>query len=172
MIYYYIIFGDFHMFRESLRNVRDNHSHKRAIFAAMCISIIVILGTIIGNFGSNILFAKAGYVEGIGVGIYWDQDCSNRTLSLGWGFIDAGSNNTLTVYIKNECNSAVSLRLKTSNWAPSASADFMSLNWNYSGQVISVAQLIALEITLIVYPNISGITVFSFDTTITTISES
>ena len=45
---------------------------------------------------------------------------------------------------------------------------YMSLNWNYSGQVLNVDQVIPLELTLTVYPTISGITNFSFDTTITT----
>jgi hypothetical protein len=149
-----------------------NHVHRRAIFAATCILTIVILGTIIGDFGSSTTVAYAGSLKGLGVGIYWDQACTNRTLSFDWGFVEAGSNNTLRVYIKNERNSAVSLWLSTSNWTPSASSGYMSLNWNYSGQVLSVNQVVPLEITLTVYPTITGITAFSFDTIITTTSES
>jgi hypothetical protein len=148
-----------------------NHIHRKAIFATICILTIVILGTIIGDFGSSKTVVYAGSVKGVGAGIYWDQACTNRTLSLDWGLIEAGSNNTLTVYIKNEGKSAVSLWLKTSNWTPSTSLDFMTLNWNYSGQVLSVDQVIPLELTLTVYPTISGIAGFSFDTIITTTSE-
>jgi len=149
-----------------------SHVHRKAIFATISLLTIVILGTIIGNFGSSITIAKAGSVEGIGVGIYWDQACTNRTLSLDWGFVEAGSNNTLTVYIRNEGNTEVSLGLRTSGWTPSASAGFMSLNWNYSGQLLGVEQVIPLEITLTVNPTISGIGVFSFGTIITATSGS
>jgi len=149
-----------------------SHVHRKAIFATISLLTIVILGTIIGNFGSSITIAKAGSVEGIGVGIYWDQACTNRTLSLDWGFVEAGSNDTLTVYIRNEGSSEVSLWLTTSNWTPFASFDYMSLNWNYSGQVVSVGQVIPLEITLTVNPAITGITIFTFDTTITATGES
>ena len=147
-------------------------NHRKAILTAICILTIIILGAIIEDFGSIIAVVNGGSVEGLGAGIYWDQACTNRTLSFNWGPIGASSNNTLTVYIKNERNSAVSLWLRTSNWTPSASANFMSLNWNYSGQVLNADQVIPLELTLTVYPTLSGVTVFSFDTIITTTSES
>jgi hypothetical protein len=177
------------MFCESLRKLPDkinegivnlrvplaipigNYGHRKAIFAAVCILTIVILSAIIVAFGSSKTFVYASSVKGLGVGIYWDQACTNRTLSLDWGLVGAGSNNALTIYVKNEGNSAVSLWLGTSNWTPSASLGYMSLNWNYSGQVLSVDQVIPLELTLTVYPTITGITNFSFDTIITTTSE-
>jgi hypothetical protein len=151
---------------------RGNNFHRRGIFTAICLLTVIILGAIIADFGSIIAVVHAGSVEGLGVGIYWDQSCTNRTLSLDWGPIKAGSNNTLTVYVKNKGNSAVSLWLRTSNWTPSASLSYMSLNWNYSGQVLRVNQVVPLEITLTVYPTITGITAFSFDTIITATSES
>jgi hypothetical protein len=149
---------------------KGNNLHRREKLTAICLLTVIILGTIIANFGS-IAAVHAGSVEGLGVGIYWDQACTNKTLSLDWGPIEPGSNKTLTVYIKNEGNSAVSLWLSTSKWTPSASLGYMSLNWNYSGQVLRVGQVVPLEITLTVYPNINGITVFSFDIIITTTSE-
>ena len=173
------------MFCESLRKVPDkinegivnvrmlraipigNHANRKVILAAVCLLTIVVFGIIIGAFGSSKTIVYASSVKGLGAGIYWDQVCTNRTLSLDWGVVGAGSNNTLTVYVKNEGNSAVSLWLGTSNWTPSASLGYMSLNWNYSGQVLSVDQAIPLELTLTVYPTINGITDFSFDTTIT-----
>jgi len=142
--------------------------NKKTIFATTCLLTIVALGAIITGFGSSKSIVYASSVNGLGVGIYWDQACTNRTLSLDWGAIRAGSNNTLTVYIKNEGNSQASLYLETSNWAPSTALSYISLNWNYSGQVLSVDQVIPLELTLTVIPTISGITNFSFNTTITT----
>jgi hypothetical protein len=178
------------MFRHSLRKVPDkinerkvnlrkpfsirisNHVHRRAVFAIVCIIVFIVLGTIIGNFGSSKTFAYADSVKGLGAGIFWNQACTNRTLSLDWGSIELGSNNNLTVYIRNEGNSAVSLWLATSNWTPFAALEYMTLNWNYSGQILSVDQEIPVELILSVSPNIIGITGFSFDTIITTTSAS
>lgn len=145
----------------------DNHVYRKAILTATCVLLaIVILGTSIEAFGLSKAFVEASSVKGLGVGICWNQACSNRTFSLDWGLIQAGSNKTLTVYIKNEGNSAVSLWLGTSNWTPSIALDYMSLSWNYSGQALGVGQVIPLELTLTVYPTISGITDFSFNTAI------
>jgi hypothetical protein len=147
------------------------HHHRKAIFAIICILTIVVFGMIIEGFGSNQTVVYASSVKGIGTGIYWDQNCTNSTLSLDWGLITSGSNNTLTVYVKNEGNSEITLLLRTSNWNPSSSSDYMSLNWNYSGQILSTNQVIPLELTLTVNSYISGVTSFSFDTTFTAIGE-
>ena len=153
--------------RAPLATQSSKHFHRKSIFAAVCLlSIVVLLGIIVG-FGSSKFNVYASPVEGFGVGIYWDQACTNRTLSLDLGLVAAGSNNTFTVYVKNEGTSAASLWLGTSNWTPSASEGYISLNWNYSGQVLNVDQVIPLELTLTVYPTINGITTFSFDTIIT-----
>jgi hypothetical protein len=107
-------------------------------------------------------------VRGFGAEIYWDQGCANRTLTFDWGSVEPGLNKTLTVYVRNEGDSATCLSMATSNWTPSAAMSFMTLNWNYSGQILSIDQVIPLEVILAVSPNISGITQFSFETTITT----
>jgi len=144
-----------------------NKVHRRVMFAAICLMTIVAFGVIMNAFGSSKMVVSASSVQGFGAAIYWDKACTNRTLSLNWGLIRAGSNITLTLYVKNESNSLVSLQLETLNWTPSNSDDFMSLNWNYSNRVLGANQVIPLELTLTVDPNIVGITGFSFETIIT-----
>jgi len=143
------------------------HVHRRAIFAIMCIVMVATLGTITGLFNAS-KTVHANSVVGFGAEIYWDQDCTNRTLSFDWGSIEPGSNKTFTVYIVNEGDSAACLSMATSNWAPSAAMSYMTLNWNYTGQILSAGQLIPLELMLAVSPSVTGITHFSFDTTIGT----
>jgi hypothetical protein len=143
-----------------------NNLGRKAIFVSICILIFVTLVAFMGNFGSINTIVRADSIKGIGVGIYWDQACTNKTLSLNWKFIDIGSKDNLKVYIRNEANWAVSLWLGTSNWTPSASSTYISLKWNYSGQVLSVNQVIPLELTLTVSPTIIDITDFSFNTVI------
>jgi hypothetical protein len=145
----------------------SNRVHRRAALTTMCIILVVILGTIIVNSVSIRTVAHAYSIKGIGVGIYWDQACTNRTLSLDWGHIEAGSNNTLTVYTRNEGDSAVSLWMATSNWTPSGASGNITLTWNYSGRILSVGEVIPMELFLNVSPTISGITDFTFDIVIT-----
>lgn len=154
--------------RASSVNPISKEVNKKGIFAAVCLLTVIVLGAAIAGFGSEKSIVYANFVEGLGAGIYWDQTCTNRTLSLEWGTVEAGSNCTFTVYVKNECNSAASLSLETSTWTPTTTLNYMSLNWNYSGQVLSANQVIPLQLTLTVYPTIRGVTNFSFDTTIAT----
>jgi hypothetical protein len=136
--------------------------------ATLCLLTIVVLATITGGFGSFKSFVRADYVKGTGVGICWDQTCINTTLAFEFGQINPGSNKTLTIYIKNECSFPVILTLETSNWNPLASADYISLDWNYSGQALNVNEVIPIEITLTVNASIYGISEFSFNTNIQT----
>ena len=140
----------------------------RSVFATMCLILLVILGIIVGNPGWNIPVVRANYMMGIGVGIYWDQDCTNRVFSLDWGLIEPGLNNTILVYIRNEDDSAVSLQMATSNWAPSIALDYITLTWTYSGKILSANDVIPMELNLNVSPTVSGIKDFSFNIAITT----
>jgi len=141
------------------------------IFATICIVMVVILGIIImENSLSSKTGASAASVRGLGAGIYWDQGCTNRTVTYDWGPLRPGSNKTVTVYVRNEGDSATYLSLATSKWTPAAALGYITLDWNYAGQILSVDQVIPLELVLTVSPTISGITHFSLETTIATTS--
>jgi hypothetical protein len=148
-----------------------NYFSKKIIFASICILLIIFFSTVIGDFSLYKSVVKADSVHGVGVGIYWDQNCTNKTNSVNWGLTDIGSSYNLTVYVRNECNSAVSLGLCTSNWAPSASSGCISLGWNYTGHILKTAEVIPLELKLSVSPTIVDIFKFSFITTISAIGQ-
>jgi hypothetical protein len=142
---------------------------KKTIFAAACILAIAVLSTAIGDSSLNRSIVYAESIKGIGTGIYWDQACMNKTLSLDWGQLEAGSSNNLTVYVRNEGNSAVSLLLSTSSWVPSTASGYIALNWSYANQVLKTNEVIPIELTLSISPTIEGTTDFSFVTTVTAI---
>lgn len=141
----------------------------------MGISLALVLCALaIGIFrtGSSLLqtnrtILNAGSVKGVGVGIYWDSACTNRTSSINWGFLDPGSNKTVTIYIRNEGNTVTTLSKVAQNWNPSSASSYMTLNWNYAGQTLSVNQALQVRLTLVVSSTVSGITNFSFDIIIT-----
>jgi hypothetical protein len=142
------------------------NSNSKVLTATLCLLTIVVLSTITGGFGSFKSIVRADSVKGVGVGIYWDQTCTNTTLAFQFGQIQPGSNKTLTVYVKNGCSSPVLLMLETSNWNPSSSRDYISLDWNYSSQVLNANEVIPLEITLLIDTSIYGISNFNFNTNI------
>ena len=59
----------------------DNNAHRKVILAAICILTIVVLGAVTEAFGSTKTIVYASTVTGLGAGIYWNQACTNRTLS-------------------------------------------------------------------------------------------
>jgi hypothetical protein len=85
------------------------------------------------------------------------------------GQLEAGSSNNLKVYVRNEGNSAVSLLLNTSNWIPSTTSGYITLNWNYANQVLKTNEVLPIELTLTISPTIEGTTDFRFVTTVTAI---
>jgi hypothetical protein len=134
------------------------------VFGALFIGIF---GTTLSLVQTSRTVSNAGSVKGIGVGIYWDSACTNTTSSINWGLLDPGLSKTVIVYVRNEGNAVATLSKATQNWNPSTASSYMTLNWNYAGQTLSVNQVLQIKLTLIVSSTISGITGFSFDITIT-----
>ena len=126
-----------------------------------------IFGAVLSSVQTSRIIPNTGLVKGIGVGIYWDSTCTNRTSSINWGILEPGSNKTVTVYVRNEGNTVATLSKATENWNPSTASSYMTLNWNYAGQTLSVNQVLQIRLTLVVSSTISGITNFSFDLIIT-----
>jgi hypothetical protein len=154
-------------FKATFASPIHNNIKRKTIFATICILTLLALITFIEDFEPVKSIVKADSVVGIGVGIYWDNDCTNITHSLNWGFIDPNSNNNLTVYVRNEANSVVSLGLITANWILSSAPNYIFLTWNYSGQNLKPNEVIPIKLTLTVSPTIIDVTDFSLETTIT-----
>lgn len=117
---------------------------------------------IFGMLTSTVQIQNAGTVKAVGVGVYWDSDCTNETGSISWGMLDPGSNKSYTVYIRNEGNTAESLSLNTEDWDPTNAQDYITLSWNYNGTILSPDQVIEVDLTLSVSSSIEGIENFSF----------
>jgi hypothetical protein len=128
---------------------------------------LVTLGPIVSSALTNRTISNSGSIQAVGVGVYWDQACTNSVTSIDWGVVEAGSSVDKTVYIKNEGNTATTLSMATSNWSPSNAVNYITLTWDYGGQTIDVTAVRQVKFTLTVSSSITGITSFSFDITIT-----
>lgn len=134
------------------------------VFSALA---VCIFEAVLAAVQTSRTISNVGSVKGIEVGIYWDSACTNPVSSIDWGFLDPDSSKTVTVYVRNEGNSMVTLSEATQNWNPSAASSYMTLNWDYKDQTLSVNQVLQIALTLVVSLDISGIQSFSFDITIT-----
>jgi len=126
----------------------------------------VLVAVVSGTIVSYVSISNNGIVKTVGVGLYWDATCTNGVSSINWGAIEPSSTKNVTVYIRNEGSTPATLSMSTSNWSPSSAASYISLGWDYSGQVLSPSQIIQVKLTLTISSGISDISSFSFDITI------
>jgi len=146
-------------------------SQRKILLTATAITLLVVTigfsGTIKALLTRSVSVPSVGTVKAIGVGVYWDNGCSNVTSSIDWGVIEPGATTNVTLYIRNEGNAAVTLSLTTANWDPSEASNFMTLEWDYDGRTLNPNEVIQVTLALSVSSSIEGITSFSFDIIIT-----
>jgi len=131
--------------------------------AGILVALVLLDGTVMGTLLGQVTLPNLGTVKATGVGVYWDIGCSNSVTSINWGTVAPGSTNDKTVYIKNEGNAAETLSSTAENWNPPTASMYMSLTWDYGGQVIGVGEVVLVTLSLTVSDTIEGITSFSFD---------
>lgn len=122
-----------------------------------------LVGQVLSAVQASRTVSNTGAVKAIGVGVYWNNECTNPLSFIDWGVLEPGSIKNVTCYIRNEGNSVSTLSMQTSNWSPSNASDYMTLSWDYGGQPINPDDVVQVTFTLSVSASIGGITSFSFD---------
>ena len=130
--------------------------------ALACVAAVTWIIVTYALMGSYVLHSS-GTIKGLGVGIYSDNGCTRTLTSIDWGMADPGSTKNVTIYVRNEGNTPITLSLSTANWNPSNAANYMPLSWNYNGQTIAVNQVVQITLSLSISSSIQGITAYSFD---------
>ncbi|MCK4474870.1 hypothetical protein KAU30_03415 [Candidatus Bathyarchaeota archaeon] len=106
---------------------------------------------------------NTGVVKAVGVGVYWDGDCTDNVTSVDWGLLEPGATSNVTVYIQNEGNIPVVLNMTTDNWNPSSASDHITLTWDSEDYVLDSDSVVQAVLTLSVSSDISEVTSFGFD---------
>jgi len=134
---------------------------------------IAMTGVVVSVLAASLLMAyqsipNTGNVKGVGVGVYWDSDCTSNVTSINWGLLEPGETASVTVYIENKGSIPVSLNMTTDNWNPTSASDDITLSWNREGYVLNTTvPVVQTVLTLSVSPDTTGVTSFSFDIIIT-----
>jgi hypothetical protein len=90
--------------------------------------------------------------------------------SISWGVLSPGATSSLVLYVRNQGNTAVTLSKGMSNFNPSTLSSYLTLNWDYSNQVLSPGATLKITLTLTVSASTPAMANFSFSTTITATS--
>jgi len=109
---------------------------------------------------------KVGEIKEIGIGVYSDSSCSSPVPCVDWGDIAPGLSKNITVFVRNEGNTSVTLFMYASNWNPSEADDFVHLTWNYTGEIMEESHVLPVTFSLHVDAGIKGISTVIFDANI------
>lgn len=127
---------------------------------------LTLLGPVMSALTTSKTVSNTGTVKAIGVGVYWDQSCTQPVSTFDWGFLEPDSTKNISCYIKNGGNSPLTLSMSTSHWNPSSAPQYITLTWDRDGYSLAAGEVVKATFTLRVAANIQGITTFSFDITI------
>lgn len=154
-----------------MRTPKENMTKKivLATFALVIftLALIAVNSAVRAPLQRSRTISNAGSVVTIGVGIYWDNECTRRVSVVDWGALEPGSNKSVAVYIQNEGSSLAGLTMYTSNWNPPDASNYVVLSWNREGYSAGIAEVVQATFTLSVSAEIAGITTFGFDIIIT-----
>jgi len=150
--------------------VTSKRSEFTVAIATLALLMYTLALSLVSQVASPLVTEKsisnAGSVKAIGVGVYWDENCTSEISFIDWGMLEPGLSENVTVHIRNEGNSVASLSMETSNWSPSNASNYITLSWGYSGESIDPDEVVRITFTLSISATIEGITNFSFDITI------
>lgn len=107
--------------------------------------------------------SQGDIVVALNIGVYSDGDCSSNASSVDWGVVEPGSVQNVSLFVRNEGTVAADLYLTTGDWSPSNASEFLTLTWDYSGQILDRFEIVLVVLTLQVSPEVRGISSFSFD---------
>jgi hypothetical protein len=130
---------------------------------AVLVSLVALVMFASGFTQSSVRIVGRGAVKAVGVGVFWNSNCTNPVSFIDWGMVEPGSMNNVTVYMRNEGNVAASLSLATENWNPSNASDYLALSWNYDGRSLNPLEVAQVTLSLTVSQSVRGIENFSFD---------
>jgi len=130
---------------------------------AVLLSIVALIVLASGFTQSSVRIVGRGTVKAVGVGVFWNSNCTHPVSFIDWGVVEPGSMNNVTVYVRNEGNVAANISLATENWNPSNASDYLSLSWNYDGRQLNPQEVVPVTLTLTVSSSVQGIESFSFD---------
>jgi hypothetical protein len=130
---------------------------------AVLLSIVALTVLASGFTQSSVRIVGRGTVKAVGVGVFWNSNCTSPVSFIDWGLVEPGSMNNATVYVRNEGNVAASISLATENWNPPNASDYLALSWNYDGRQLNPREVVQVTLTLTVSSSVQGIESFSFD---------
>jgi hypothetical protein len=152
----------------------DQPSSKKTVLIFACVSILLFVAS-----GYIFGFLDPANTQGLGldsnessesvmVSLYEDENCTQSLSTLDWGFLSPGDSAMYLVYLRNNGNVNATLDFfNTQNHDPPDLVNYVSLSWNYTGQILKPNEVIPIKFDLYVSPLLVNVTNFRFDIIVT-----
>lgn len=137
---------------------------RKESIAVVLMFVVVILAIVTVNFVlfETIISNVSAVETAIGIGVYWDVNCSSRVDSIDWGVLYPGEVKEVRVYVRNELNESFILVLTTVNWNPENASRHLDFSWS-APALVKVGEVVEVIQVLSVSSHTIGISDFSFD---------
>nr|MDO8046133.1 hypothetical protein [Candidatus Baldrarchaeota archaeon] len=129
------------------------------IFILAFSAVFLVYATVTGMFEVT----NTGYVKAIGVEVYFDEGCTSEASSIDWGYLSPGERKTIIVYVRNNGTVPMTLSHTVQNWNPADAQNYITFSWDGEGKTVDAGEVIAVNLSLNVAENITGIESFSFE---------
>jgi hypothetical protein len=128
------------------------------------IASVTLTVAVLGPINRLVIIGSGGTVNlPVGVGFYWDRNCTDPVSYIDWGATQPGLTVNVTLFVRNEGSQAISLSITAENWQPPEVASYMVFGGDHVGQIIDPQEILQITLSLATSPDIEGITSFSFD---------
>ncbi len=136
-----------------------NNPHTSRVLSSLFILIFILasLIPIIYIRGKPERASSRGKKEqSVELNLYVDEECNVKLESIYWGEIIPGRNSTAVIYIKNRCNTPLTLNCTLANFSPVDAADYLNLDWDREAYVLEAHKTVEARLLL----SVSGSAVF------------
>ena len=136
-----------------------------AVTVMLIAGVIVLSVTSLFKVSQQTMFSSGRLLSSPELEIYQDGALSARATYINWSIVEPNSRTNRTVWIKSLA--PASLYLTTQSWLPVNATAYISVVWDQEGKTVVSQEVREATLTLVVAANVTGITDFSFDITLT-----
>jgi len=115
------------------------------------------------------MFSKTPSVHVSAVGttgpirVYWDVACTKPVQSIEWGNMTLGGTKSFAVYTRNEDNQTCFLNVKTTDWQPTSTTNYLNFSWSCDINKFAAGKVARGTLKLQVSSRTTGVSTFSFN---------
>lgn len=107
-----------------------------------------------------------GKIKWIKWNLWKDEALTESIESIDWGILDQGQSKTLEAYLEN-IGYPAAFSMHPTNWNPQNAGDYIAITWDAEGKTLSSGETFKTILTISVSNQITNISEFSVDVTIT-----